>query len=302
MNQGVYHIPALLPQTIAALDIKSSGTYVDATFGGGGHSRAILDRLGTNGRLLAFDQDEDALAGIPDDPRFTMVYGNFRFLTNFLRFYDVDAADGILADLGVSFHHFDTGDRGFSFRTDARLDMRMNRHAALSACEVINEYPEDKLADILHLYGEVAKARPMARAIVKARNTAPVTTINDLLTVIAPMIDQRREKKDLACVFQALRIEVNGELDALRSFLEQTAKVLRPGGRLAIITYHSLEDRLVKNFMRAGNFNGRVETDIYGNSSTPFKLLTSKPVTPDNNEIEANPRSRSAKLRIATRL
>ena len=302
MNQEVYHIPALLPQTLAALDIKPGGTYVDATFGGGGHSRAILGELGPQGRLLSFDQDEDALAGAPDDPRFTMVYGNFRFLTNFLRFYGVDAVDGILADLGVSFHHFDSADRGFSFRNDARLDMRMNRHAALSAYEVVNEYTEEQLADILHLYGEVAKARPMARAIAKARRERPVATINDLLAAIAPMVDPRREKKDLACVFQALRIEVNGELDALRSFLEQTTRVLTPGGRLAIITYHSLEDRLVKNFMRAGNFTGRVETDIYGRSDTPLKLLTSKPVVPDEAEIEANPRSRSAKLRIAVKL
>lgn len=302
MNQEVYHIPALLPQTLAALDIKPGGTYVDATFGGGGHSRAILGQLGPEGRLLAFDQDEDALAGAPDDPRFTMVYGNFRFLRNFLRFYDAGKADGILADLGVSFHHFDDAGRGFSFRSDARLDMRMNRHAALSAYEVVNDYSEERLADILHLYGEVAKARPMARAIVRARSQAPVATVNGLLEAISPLIDLRREKKDLACVFQALRIEVNGELDALRSFLEQTAEALRPGGRLAIITYHSLEDRLVKNFMRAGNFTGRVETDIYGHADTPYKLLTSKPVVPDEAEIEANPRSRSAKLRVATRL
>ena len=302
MTQEVYHIPALLPQTLAALDIKPGGTYVDATFGGGGHSRAILGQLGPEGCLLAFDQDEDALAGAPDDPRFTMVYGNFRFLRNFLRFYDAGKADGILADLGVSFHHFDDAGRGFSFRSDARLDMRMNRHAALSAYEVVNDYSEERLADILHLYGEVAKARPMARAIVRARSQAPVATVNGLLEAISPLIDLRREKKDLACVFQALRIEVNGELDALRSFLEQTAAALRPGGRLAIITYHSLEDRLVKNFMRAGNFTGRVETDIYGHADTPYKLLTSKPVVPDEAEIEANPRSRSAKLRVATRL
>ena len=301
MIQEVYHIPALLPQTLAALDIKPGGTYVDATFGGGGHSRAILGLLGPDGRLLSFDQDEDALAGAPDDPRFTMIYGNFRFLRNFLRFYDAPEVDGILADLGVSFHHFDDAERGFSFRSDARLDMRMNRHAGLSACEVVNEYSEERLADILHLYGEVSKARPMARVIVKARAKAPISTVNELLAAISPLIDPRREKKDLACVFQALRIEVTGELDALRSFLHQTAGALRPGGRLAVITYHSLEDRLVKNFMRAGNFEGRIETDIYGRSDTPFKLLSSKPVVPDAAEIEANPRSRSAKLRIAIR-
>lgn len=302
MTQEVYHIPALLPQTLAALDIKPGGIYVDATFGGGGHSRAILDCLGPDGRLLSFDQDEDALAGAPDDTRFTMVYGNFRFLRNFLRFYDAPEVDGILADLGVSFHHFDRADRGFSFRNDARLDMRMNRHAALSAYEVVNEYSEERLADILYLYGEVSKARHMARAIVKARAKAPVATVNQLLDTISPLIDPRREKKDRACVFQALRIEVNGELEALRDFLRQTTETLRPGGRLAIITYHSLEDRLVKNFMRSGNFEGRIETDIYGRSHAPFKLLTSKPVVPDNAEVEANPRSRSAKLRIASRL
>lgn len=302
MTQEVYHIPALLPQTLAALDIKPGGIYVDATFGGGGHSRAILEQLGPDGRLLSFDQDEDALAGAPDDTRFTMVYGNFRFLRNFLRFYDAPEVDGILADLGVSFHHFDSADRGFSFRSDARLDMRMNRHAALSAYEVVNEYSEERLADILYLYGEVSKARPMARAIVKARAKAPVATVNRLLETIDPLIDPRREKKDRACVFQALRIEVNGELDALRDFLRQTTEALRPGGRLAIITYHSLEDRLVKNFMRSGNFEGRIDTDIYGRSHAPLKLLTSKPVIPDKAEIEANPRSRSAKLRIASRI
>lgn len=301
MTQEVYHIPALLPQTLAALDIKPGGTYVDATFGGGGHSRAILGQLGPEGRLLAFDQDEDALAGAPDDPRFTMVYGNFRFLRNFLRFYDAGKADGILADLGVSFHHFDDAGRGFSFRSDARLDMRMNRHAALSAYEVVNDYSEERLADILHLYGEVAKARPMARAIVRARSQAPVATVNGLLEAISPLIDLRREKKDLACVFQALRIEVNGELDALRSFLEQTAEALRPGGRLAIITYHSLEDRLVKNFLRSGNFAGEVEKDFYGRALTPFEILTRKAVVPSDEELERNPRSRSAKLRAAVK-
>lgn len=302
MSQEVYHIPALLPETLEALAVEPGGTYVDATFGGGGHSRAILDRLGPDGRLLGFDQDEDALAGAIDDSRFTMVYGNFRFLTNFLRFYGVERVDGILADLGVSFHHFDDSERGFSFRADARLDMRMNRHATLTAADVVNEYSEERLADILYLYGEVQKARPMARAIVKARAQSPVSTVNDLLAVVAPFIDKRREKKDLACVFQALRIEVNGELDALRSFLEQTVTALRPGGRLAVITYHSLEDRLVKNFMRSGNFTGHVEKDIYGRSSVPLKLLGSKPVTASAAEVEANPRSRSAKLRVAVRL
>lgn len=302
MNQEVYHIPALLPQTLDALDVKPDGIYVDATYGGGGHSRAIVDRLGADGHLYGFDQDEDAIAGAIDDPRFTMVYGNFRFLSNFLRFYGVDAVDGILADLGVSFHHFDDSERGFSFRADARLDMRMNRHGRLSAREVVNDYSEERLADILYLYGEVQKSRQIARAIVKARAAAPIDTINSLLAVVEPFVDRRKEKKDLACIFQALRIEVNGELDALREFLEQTVKVLRPGGRLAIITYHSLEDRLVKNFMRAGNFTGDVQKDLFGRADVPFKLLTSKPIVASDSEIEANPRSRSAKLRVAVKL
>ena len=302
MNQDVYHIPALLPQTLEALDIKPCGVYVDATYGGGGHSRAIVERLGPDGHLYGFDQDEDAIAGAMDDPRFTMVYGNFRFMANFLRYYQAGLADGILADLGVSFHHFDDSERGFSFRADARLDMRMNRHAALSARDVVNDYSEEKLADILYLYGEVQKSRQIAKAIVKARGATPINTINELLAVVEPFVDRRKEKKDLACIFKALRIEVNGELDALREFLNQTAAVLRPGGRLAIITYHSLEDRLVKNFMRAGNFTGQVEKDLFGRADVPFKLLGSKPIVASDAEVEANPRSRSAKLRVAVRL
>lgn len=302
MNEEVYHIPALLPQCLEALKLKADGVYVDATFGGGGHSRAIVEHLGPEGHLYGFDQDEDALAGAIDDPRFTMVYGNFRFLSNFLRFYGTDHVDGILADLGVSFHHFDDAERGFSFRSDAKLDMRMNRHARLSARDIVNDYDEERLANILYLYGEVQKSRQIARAIVNARGAAPVDTINRLLEVVAPFIDKRKEKKDLACIFQALRIEVNGELDALREFLQQTVKALRPGGRLAIITYHSLEDRLVKNFMRSGNFEGKVEKDIFGRAELPLKLLSSKPIVADEAEVEANPRSRSAKLRVAERI
>lgn len=302
MNEEVYHIPALLPQCLEALKLKADGVYVDATFGGGGHSRAIVEHLGPEGHLYGFDQDEDALAGAIDDPRFTMVYGNFRFLSNFLRFYGADHVDGILADLGVSFHHFDDAERGFSFRSDAKLDMRMNRHARLSARDIVNDYDEERLANILYLYGEVQKSRQIARSIVKARGAAPVDTINRLLEVVAPFIDKRKEKKDLACIFQALRIEVNGELDALREFLQQTVKALRPGGRLAIITYHSLEDRLVKNFMRSGNFEGKVEKDIFGRAELPLKLLSSKPIVADEAEVEANPRSRSAKLRVAERI
>lgn len=302
MNQEVYHIPALLPQCLEGLKLKPDGVYVDATYGGGGHSRAIVEQLGPDGHLYGFDQDEDALAGAIDDPRFTMVYGNFRFLGNFLRFYGVEKVDGILADLGVSFHHFDDAERGFSFRNDARLDMRMNRHAGISAHDVVNNYSESRLADILYLYGEVQKSRPIARAIANARKAAPIDTINNLLDVVAPFIDKRKEKKELACIFQALRIEVNGELDALRRFLQQAVDALRPGGRLAIITYHSLEDRLVKNFLRSGNFEGKVETDLFGRSNLPLKLLNSKPIVADEAEVEANPRSRSAKLRIAQRL
>lgn len=302
MDQEVYHIPALLPQTIAALDIRPAGVYVDATFGGGGHSRAILEALGPDGRLLGFDQDSDALAGAPDDARFTMVYGNFRFLRNFLRFYEAVPVDGILADLGVSFHHFDDAERGFSFRADARLDMRMNRQARLSAVEVLNDYPEERLAEILHLYGELPSARRVAAAIVRARAAEPIERVNQLLAIVEPLTDPRRRKKDLACIFQALRIEVNGELDALRRFLAASVEVLRPGGRLAIITYHSLEDRLVKNFMRTGNFEGRVETDIYGRTSAPLKPLSGKPVVADEQEVERNPRSRSAKLRVAVKI
>lgn len=301
MNQEVYHIPALLPQCLEGLKLKPDGVYVDATYGGGGHSRAIVEQLGPEGHLYGFDQDEDALAGAIDDPRFTMVYGNFRFLGNFLRFYGVEKVDGILADLGVSFHHFYDAERGFSFRNDARLDMRMNRHAGISAHDVVNNYSESRLADILYLYGEVQKSRPIARAIANARKAAPIDTINNLLDVVAPFIDKRKEKKELACIFQALRIEVNGELDALRRFLQQAVDALRPGGRLAIITYHSLEDRLVKNFLRAGNFEGKVETDLFGRSNLPLKLLNSKPIVADEAEVEANPRSRSAKLRIAQR-
>lgn len=302
MTQEVYHIPALLPQAMEALDIKPGGVYVDATFGGGGHSRAILERLGPDGRLLGFDQDSDALPGAPDDPRFMMVYGNFRYLTNFLRFYRALPADGILADLGVSFHHFDDAERGFSFRADARLDMRMNRLGRLTAEQVVNEWPEERLAEILKLYGELPQARRIASAIAGARAAHPITTVAGLLAVVEPLTDARRRKKELACIFQALRIEVNGELDALREFLTQTTRVLRSGGRLAIMTYHSLEDRLVKNFMRSGNLEGRVEKDMFGRAEVPFRLLTSKPIVADEAEVEANPRSRSAKLRVAQKI
>ena len=301
MNQPVYHIPALLEPSLNGLNIQEDGIYVGATYGGGGHTGAIVQRLGKKGHVFGFDQDEDAVKRALVDERFTMVYGNFRFMKNFLRFYGVEKVNGILADLGVSFHHFDDAERGFSFRSDARLDMRMNRHGRLSAVEVINDYTEERLSDIFYLYGEMPKARQIARAIVRSRSNTPITTINNLLEVVAPFIDKRREKKELACLFQALRIEVNGELDALREFLSQTIEVLPAGGRLTIITYHSLEDRLVKNFMRSGNFTGIVEKDIFGRAEVPFRLLGSKPIVASEEEIAANPRSRSAKLRVATR-
>lgn len=301
MNQEVYHIPALLPECLDALDIKSGGTYVDATFGGGGHSRAIAERLTDGGRLYAFDQDEDAVSRAFSHPALTVVYGNFRFMANFLRYYGVDAVDGILADLGVSFHHFDDSDRGFSFRADGPLDMRMNRRARRSAADLIADADIDRLTEIFRLYGELKQARRIAGAIVDARRTAPVDTIGRLLDIVKPLINPRQEKKELAQLFQALRIEVNGELDALRDFLTQSLDCLRPGGRLAIITYHSLEDRLVKNFMRSGNFSGDITKDFFGRVSSPFTLVTSKPIVPDDAEIERNPRSRSAKLRVAVK-
>ncbi len=302
VNQEVYHIPALLGQSIETLDIKANGIYVDATFGGGGHSRAILEHLSTSGHLYAFDQDEDAIKGALDDSRFTMVYGNFRFLTNFLRYYDVDGVDGILADLGVSFHHFDDAGRGFSFRTDGRLDMRMNQHARTTAADILNNYSAEQLADIFYLYGEFKQSRRIADTIVFARQNRPIETVGQLLEICSKFINPRKEKKDLACIFQALRIEVNGELEALRSFLEQTVKVLKPNGRLAILTYHSLEDRLVKNFMRYGNFSGTPDKDFFGRINSPLSVITSKPIVADENEIARNPRSRSAKLRVAQKI
>lgn len=302
MNQEVYHIPALLPETLAALDIKAAGVYVDVTFGGGGHSRAILDNLSDAGHLYSFDQDEDAVKRAFVDPRFTIVYSNFRFLSNFLRYHKVDGVDGILADLGVSFHHFDDKERGFSFRFEGALDMRMNQKAKRTAAWIIANYSEEQLADLFYLYGELKNARKLASVIVKARNEAPIETIERLLEVIKPLINPRQEKKELAMVFQALRIEVNGEIDVLKQFLQQALNSLKPGGRLAIITYHSLEDRLVKNFMRTGNLRGDVDKDFFGRNLSPFKLLTSKPIVPSIEEVERNPRSRSAKLRVAQKI
>ena len=300
--QDIYHIPALLEPTLKGLDIQADGTYVDVTFGGGGHSRAIIERLGPEGRLYSFDQDIDAKNNAIDDERFTFVYSNFRFLKNFMRYYGVDSVDGILGDLGVSFHHFDDPERGFSFRWDGPLDMRMNRRATRSAAWYVENYSEAELAKIFSLYGELKNARKIASAIASARQSQPITTVERLLEVVNPLIDPRKEKKELAQLFQALRIEVNREIDVLSDFLSQTLDLLRPGGRLAIITYHSLEDRLVKNFMRTGNLDGEVKQDFYGRNLSPFKLLTSKPIVPTDEEIAVNPRSRSAKLRIAEKL
>ncbi len=286
----------MLHESINGLAIKSDGTYVDATFGGGGHSRAILEHLGEKGRLIGMDQDMDAWQNRLEDGRFTFAHGNFAYIKNFLRYYGVDSVDGILADLGVSFHHFDAVDRGFTFRADAPLDMRMNRAASFTARELLNTYTEERLADVLYLYGELRQSRRLAAAIVKAR---PLVTTGELLNVVRPFIKASQEKKELSMLFQALRIEVNGELDALRQLLAQSLDVLKPGGRLAIITYHSLEDRLVKNFMRSGNVEGRQEKDFYGRVNTPWRVITSKVIVPDADEVSRNPRSRSAKLRVA---
>lgn len=300
MDTPAYHIPALLDAAIDGLDIKPEGIYVDATFGGGGHSRAILARLKSKGHLYSFDQDIDAQANaVSDDTRFTFVYSNFRYLPNFLRYYGVEKADGILADLGVSFHHFDDASRGFSFRADAPLDMRMNRQAGRTAADIVAEADRRELIRILGTYGDLKHPAPVADAIIAARTSAPVDTTGRLLDAVGRAVSPRQEKKELAQIFQALRIEVNGEMRALEEFLMSTMKVLRPGGRLAVITYHSLEDRMVKNFMRSGNLSGEAEKDFFGKVLSPWRLITRSPVTPTPEEIESNPRSRSAKLRVA---
>lgn len=303
MEETQYHIPALLPQTLEALALRPDGVYVDATLGGGGHSRAILQCLGSEGHLYSFDQDSDAAANAPDDPRFTFVYSNFRFLRNFLRYYGVTEVDGILADLGVSFHHFDTPERGFSFRFDGPLDMRMNRQCRRTAAEILNDSSEEAIRSLLRTYGELPNAGRIASAIVRRRQQqGPFTDTASLTGCVEPLLNPRQAKKELAMVFQALRIEVNDEMGALRSLLQQSVDTLRPGGRLAIITYHSLEDRMVKNFMRTGNVEGERRTDFFGRSEAPMRLLTSRPIVPDEEEITANPRSRSAKLRVAEKI
>lgn len=295
-----YHVPVLLKPSVEGLNIQPGGVYVDVTFGGGGHSREILSRLGANGRLLAFDQDGDAERNIvADDPRFTFVRSNFRYLHNFLRYYGVKQADGILADLGVSSHHFDDSERGFSFRFEGRLDMRMNNRAGMTAADVVNTYEEEQLADLFYLYGELKNSRKLAAALVKARKNQKIETIGQFLGIINPFFGREREKKELAKVFQALRIEVNQEMEALKEMLQAATKALRPGGRLVVITYHSLEDRMVKNIMKTGNVKGKMEQDFYGRIRTPLKTVNNKVIVPTNEEVERNPRSRSAKLRIA---
>ena len=296
---AVYHVPALLRECIDGLDIKPDGTYVDVTFGGGGHSRAIIAGLGDKGRLFSCDQDIDAYANRIDDPRFTFVHSNFRFLRNFMRYYGVEKADGIMADLGVSFHHFDTAERGFSFRADAPLDMRMNRDGALDANTVLNTYSDTDLGRVLTVYGDLRRPGPIVKAILRARANGKIATTGQLLDVIRPAVNPRQEKKELAQVFQALRIEVNGEMQALADFLQASTKVLRPGGRLVVLTYHSLEDRMVKNFLKTGNLEGELQKDFYGKPLTPWRLITRQPLSASAEEVASNPRSRSARLRIA---
>ena len=295
-----YHVSVLLNESVGGLDIQPDGIYVDVTFGGGGHSREILRRLGPGGRLFGFDQDEDAEKNIVGDQRFTFVRSNFRYLKQWMRYYGVEQIDGLLADLGVSSHHFDDPERGFSFRFDeAALDMRMNKRAGMTAADVVNGYTEELLADVFYLYGELKQARRIAATLVKARQQAPITTIGQLLKSTEQIFAREREKKEVTKLFQALRIEVNHEMAALREMLLGACRLLRPGGRLSVITYHSLEDRIVKNVMRSGNAEGRVEQDFYGRIQSPLHLIYNRVITPSAEELEQNPRSRSAKLRIA---
>lgn len=296
-----YHTPVLLKESAGLLDIAPDGTYVDLTFGGGGHSRYILDRLGPKGRLYAFDQDKDTLANCPDDARFHYVESNFRFMRGALRLRGVTQVDGILADLGVSSHHFDTVERGFSFRGEAPLDMRMNQRGALTAASLVNTYSNEELTRVLRDWGELETPWKIANCIERARAVQPLETTAQLVEAIRPCTPKKEESKFLTRLFQALRIEVNGEMEALKMALEQSLKVLRPGGRLSVISYHSLEDRLVKNFMKSGNFEGHVEKDFFGRAETPFELITRKALVPDTEELERNPRSRSAKLRVAAK-
>ena len=305
-----YHVPVLLKESVDGLNIQSGGVYVDVTFGGGGHSSEILSRLDERAHLYSFDQDADAEQNVMrsevgaerrfvDDPRFTFVRSNFRYLKNWMRYYGVESIDGLLADLGVSSHHFDDESRGFSFRFDAQLDMRMNKRAGKTAADIVNDYDEEALANLFYLYGEIKQSRRLAAAIVKARSQQRIVTTQDLLGILEPIFKREREKKDLAKVFQALRIEVNHEMDALKEMLKSATELLKPGGRLSVITYHSLEDRIVKNIMKTGNVEGKRIQDFYGRIETPFTLINNKVIVPSENEQQENPRSRSAKLRIA---
>jgi len=296
-----YHVPVLLQESVDGLDIKPDGVYVDVTFGGGGHSREILSRLGKNGHLYSFDQDEDAEKNILNDNRFTFVRSNFRYLRNWMRYYGIEQIDGLLADLGVSSHHFDDETRGFSFRFDAPLDMRMNKRSGTTAADILNHYEEEQLADIFYIYGELKNARKIATAIIKARNEKAIETTGDLMQVTEKFFLREREKKEAAKLFQALRIEVNHEMDALKEMLYGAQEVIREGGRLSVITYHSLEDRIVKNIMKAGNAEGKVRQDFFGRTEAPFRQISNKVIVPNEEEQLRNPRSRSAKLRVAER-
>lgn len=303
-QEAVYHVPVLLKESVDGLNIGTGGCYVDVTFGGGGHSREILSRLDDKGHLYSFDQDADAEKNAEgfDKGKFTFVRSNFRFLKNFLKYYGVEQIDGLLADLGVSSHHFDDSERGFSFRFEGKLDMRMNQRAGRTAADVVNTYDEKQLADVFYLYGELKQSRKLAAAIVKARQGKRVETIGDFLEIVKPFFRSEREKKELAKVFQALRIEVNHEMDALRDMLKGATEMLKPGGRLVVITYHSLEDRMVKNLMKTGNVEGKEDKDFFGKVNTPFRLVNRQVIVASDEELAANPRSRSAKLRIAEKL
>ena len=294
-----YHLSVMLNECIEGLNIRTEGTYVDATFGGGGHSRAILSRLGDGGRLLAFDQDADAQANAIDDPRFTLLHENFRYMKSFLRLHGVRSVDGILADLGVSSHQFDVAERGFSTRLEGELDLRMDRRQELTAKDIVNSADVEELTRLLRLYGELPNAYQMAKAIVAARALKAIETTFDLREAVSHHLPRGMENKYLAMLFQALRIEVNGELEALKAMLQQAVELLNPGGRLVVMSYHSLEDRLVKNFFKSGNFEGELKKDFYGNPLVPLKLVTRKAVTAGEEELQRNPRSRSAKLRVA---
>lgn len=298
-NEFTYHVPVLLHQSVDGMNIHPAGIYVDVTLGGAGHSREILSRMDKKSILLGYDQDEDAENNIPTDDRFIFVRSNFRYLTNFLRYHEIEKVDAILADLGVSSHHFDDSERGFSFRHDGALDMRMNKRAGMTAADVINTYDEEKLADVFYLYGELKNSRKLASALVRERASKKIRTIGEFLEIIKPFFGREREKKELAKVFQALRIEVNQEMEALKEMLLSATEALKPGGRLVVITYHSLEDRMVKNLMKTGNIEGKQEQDFFGNIQTPFRLINNKVIVPTEEEIARNPRSRSAKLRIA---